>query len=212
MPWSGAWKFDQHFRQLFLRVCNRFCVIVFVQISRNTRSQRLPQSSWRFDMCVRIVSSVSLWCVSLLEIVWSRYGRGTETKTLAGRGLSSSDDFVVAMRVSCKKCRGPKVCMYVMKRFVILYVCGAAGCADRRSTLTSWPERIRAQVVAEGAVTDAVLSNLSNMTCACVVDAACSHGMSAHGSVSLHAACVLASLAAVMLLCRSHLALLDRRS
>ena len=56
-----------------------------------------------------------------------------------------------------------------------------------------------------------VFSNLSNMTCACVVDAACSHGMSAHGIISLHGACVLASFAAMML-CRSHLALLDRRN
>ena len=33
--------------------------------------------------------------------------------------------------------------MYVRSEvFVVLYVCGAAGCANRRSTLTSWPARL----------------------------------------------------------------------
>ena len=41
---------------------------------------------------------------------------------------------------------------------------------------------------------------LSNMTCACMVAATCSHGIASHGSVVLHVACVLACIHACMLI------------
>ena len=116
------------------------------------------------------------------------------------RLLRSASRYLVHALIAFSSSRYEKSTVAEVRKYVCTH------CNDLYHCMISF------EITLPGVIFVVLLPNLSNMTCARVVDATCSHGMSAHGSVSLHAACVLASLAAVMLFCRSQLALLDRRS